>query len=447
MMKQNVQRGIETRLAAAARAVLAQYHPKIIAITGSVGKTSTKDAIATVLESKFRVRATKGNYNNELGLPLTILGEESQGRSIFGWWKLFRRARKLAQGADQSYPQVLVLEMAMDRPGDLAKLAEIAKPDVSVVTNVGLSHLEFFPSIEAIAEEKATIVRALSQEGIAVLNADDPRTAAMSKLHKGKTMTFGIDKDTEVRAGEMHATDQIPEEALNDPDLARLKHVGVPLGTTFKIEHSGKSVPVRLLRMLGKQQVYAALAAASVGITQGMNLIEISQALLKYVPPLGRMNLIPALKNSIIIDDTYNSSPASSIAALDVLSGIKTRGRRICVLGDMAELGVATEQGHRDVGRHAAHTCDFAVFVGTAMKFAAEEAEINGLVDKRQTHVNDASQVEAVLQPVLQEGDVILVKGSQVMRMERVVKSLMAEPLRAPELVVRQTGLWESRRV
>jgi len=445
-MKQQVQNNLQSRLAEAAKAVLARHKPLIVAITGSVGKTSTKDAVATVLGARGAVRASSGNYNNELGLPLTILGEESPGRSMFGWWKLLRRARALAAGGSESgYPKVVVLEMGMDRPGDLTKLVEIAKPSVSVVTNVGESHLEFFTDVAAIAQEKATIVRALDPSGTAVLNVDNSWTRDMQKLHPGKTITFGIEQEADVRGIEITATDQLPGAVVLDQTMQRLKGLNVPLGTAFKISHAGKTVPVRLPRVLGNQQVYSALAAAAVGIAYGMNLVEISEALLQYVPPKGRMNLLPGIKDTLIIDDTYNASPASTIAALDSLAALKPAGRRIAVLGDMAELGSATEPGHKAVGERAAAACDFAVFVGPKSKLASQAAESAGMVDQRQTHVNDSSQVEAVLQNVLKPGDVVLCKGSQVVRMERAVKALMAEPERANDLLVRQTGVWENR--
>lgn len=447
-MQRQFQVKLEQQLAEAARAVLARYKPVVVAVTGSVGKTSTKDAIAAVLGTHETVRASQGNYNNELGLPLTILGEPSPGRSLLGWWRLLRRARTLARGSAGStaehYPAVLVLEMAMDHPGDLAQLVAIAQPSISVVTNVGESHLEFFTSLEAIAKEKATIIEALPASGIAIVNADDPRVSKM-RPHDGTVMTFGIHNEADVRGIGLTATDQLPDKALQDHTLQRLQGLGVPLGTAFKISYKGQTVPVRLPRVLGTQQVYSALAAAAVGLARGRNLVEISQALLEFVPPLGRMNLIPGLKDSLIIDDTYNASPASTSAALDVLAELKPQGRRIAILGDMAELGAATESGHQAVGKRAATACDFAIFVGPKMKFAALAAEQVGLIDQRQTHVNDASQVEAVLQTVMRAGDVLLVKGSQVMRMERVVKSLMAEPERADQLLVRQTGLWENR--
>ena len=435
-----MQQALQEKLATQAAAVLARYQPTIVAVTGSVGKTSTKEAIACVLRPGRDVRATSGNYNNELGVPLTILGEESPGRSVFGWWGVLRRARRLARGG-HAYPKTLVLEMAMDRPGDLAKLVAFAKPSVAVVTDVSESHLEFFSSIEAIAEEKSTIVRALGANGVAVLNADNHWTAAMRKQHTGRTLTFGIKQAADLHAEEIGTTDQLPPSAVS-PDLEALKSLGLPLGTTFKLAYKGQHVPVRLPRVLGNQQVYAALAAAAVAVSQGRNLVQVGEALLGYVPPRGRMNLIPGEKQTLIIDDTYNASPVSTIAALEVLGTLKPRGRRIAVLGDMAELGRASEAGHREVGKHVAHTADFAVFVGDKMALAAQAAEQAGMTDERHTEVHDSRQVEAVLESVMSQGDVVLVKGSQVARMERVVKALMAEPERSGDLLVRQYGDW-----
>lgn len=435
-----LKRSLQTRLATRARAVLERYHPTVVAVTGSVGKTSTKEAIATVLKALGDVRASSGNYNNELGVPLTIIGVASPGRSLLGWWRVMASARHLARGGS-TYPKTLVLEMGADRPGDLAALVAFAKPSVSVVTDVSESHLEYFSSIDAIAKEKSTIVQALGEGGLAVLNADNHWTAAMRKLHTGQTLTYGITQTADVRAEQITPTNQLPATALQ-PDAVALQATGVPLGTTFRISYKGQTVPVWLPRVLGMQQVYAALAAAAVGVSQGCNLVQIGEALLGYVPPRGRMNLVTGVKHTLLIDDTYNASTVSAIAALEVLGGLKPRGRRIAVLGDMAELGRASEAGHREVGRHAAHTCDFAVFVGPKMKLAAEAAEAAGLLDEQHTEVLDSRQVEAVLQPVIQSGDIVLIKGSQSARMERVTKALMAEPERAAQLLVRQYGDW-----
>lgn len=441
-LKLQVQKRIQDKLANAARTVLAAHKPFVIGITGSVGKTSTKEAVATVLAAHEEVLASKGNYNNELGVPLTVLDERSPRKKLFGWWALLRRSKKLAN-PEAEYPKALVLEMAMDRPGDLAKLVEIAKPNLSIVTNVGETHLEFFKSIEAIAEEKATLVTELGPDGIAVLNVDNQWTRQMQKLHSGRTVTFGIDNDADVRAENVRSTSELPEGSQADATLRKLRGLNVPLGTVFELTYKGQRINVTLVGMLGVQQVYSALAAAAVGLERGMSLEEIAKALTQFIPPKGRMNLIPGIKDSLIIDDSYNAAPASTIAALDVLGSLKPSGRRVAVLGDMAELGVATESGHKQVGEHAARTCDFAVFVGPKSKFAAAAAEAAGLVDERQTHVMEARQVEGVLQKVLRAGDVVLIKGSQSIRVDRAVKALMAEPERAKELLVRQSEGWE----
>jgi len=439
-MKQKIQKRIEQKLALLASQVLERHQPKIVAVTGSVGKTSAKDAIATVLGSKYSVRASSGNYNNELGLPLTILGEESPGRSVFGWWRLMSRARRVASGGDD-YPQVLVLEMGADRPGDIANLTKIAPPDVAVVTQVSESHLEFFDSVDAIANEKSQVVRALKSDGVAVLNVDNDLSARMRQHSSGTTMTFGTSQ-ADVQAGEANVLTDISESNIPNTNVDALKHAGLPLGTKIEVTHGGKSAQVVLPGALGKQHVYAVLAGIAVGIALDVSLDQAAGTLMSYVPPRGRMNMISGLKDSLLIDDTYNASIASTIAALETLGSMPVKGRRIAILGDMAELGAATETGHRDVGKHAAHTCDFAIFVGPKMKFAAAAAEEAGLVDEKQTHVNDSRQVENVIQPMINAGDVLLIKGSQSVRMERAVKALMSDPLRAEALLVRQGPEW-----
>ncbi len=435
-LKGNYKKKIEQRLAAVAKDVLEQYKPEIISITGSVGKSSTKQALKTVLSHKFSVRANKQNYNTEWGVPLTILDEKSPERSLFNWWRLFGRAKKMAQGGAEEYPKMLVLEMGMDRPGDIAKLVDIAKPDVAVVTNVSGSHQEFFESLEAIAQEKSTLVKALSPDGIAVANADNQLARQIGQAHPGKTLLYGLSEDADIRAIDIRPVTVLPESDKRDPELDFLQRAGAPVGLGFNIVYNNESVPVVLPRVLGVTHVSAALAAAAVGLIKGMSLAQIAEALIGYEPVVGRMSLIAGIKDTAIIDDTYNASPESTMAALDALNSAGARGRKIAILGDMAELGAATEEGHRQVGIKAAEVADFAIFVGPKMQFAAGAAEEAGLVDDRQTQVQDARQVEAIIQSTLRAGDMVLIKGSRVMKMEQITKNLMATPNRAKTLLV-----------
>lgn len=443
-----------------ARLVLRKYKPLIIGITGSVGKTSSKDAVYAVLSSKFSVRASAKNYNNELGVPLTIIGASAPGKSPVKWcviffhavWRLCARVR---------YPAILVLEMGADHPKDIAKLVALAPPRVGVVTAVAPVHTEFFGNLKRVAVEKRRLVEAVSKEGTVVLNVDDEIVRSFSEYADGDIITYGIkNQEAEFRAVEIVEYLENGTWIATDVDgRPRITELG---GVHFKVLHGGSAVPIHLSNVLGHSHVYAALAAAAVGNAIKMNMVEISNALLQYAPPSGRMRLISGVKYTLLIDDTYNASPRAAIAALeslghlpDVARGFMLRSGgtqdavlhdpiRYAVLADMRELGQYTESGHREVGRAAAASADVVIGVGVSAQWIVDEAIKSGVSPDRVFHFHSLEDgLEHFLQERIKPGDVILIKGSQGMRMERLVKGLMAEPLRAKELLCRQGKEWE----
>lgn len=428
-MKQFFKKFIQKILRLLAKAILKKYRPDIIGVTGSIGKTSTKEAIFTVLAQKFNVRRNIKNYNNEIGLPLTIIGASSGGRSFWGWLGVLIKAVVLLIWKEKSYPKILVLEMAVDRLGDMKYLTDLAPCRVGVVTYVGSVHLEFFKNIEAIQKEKAVMVSHLVENGWAVLNADNQYTAAMVKLTKGKILTFGLQNEqADIRAREI---------IFSQSD-------GRPAGLSFKLSYHGNIVPIFLPNILGEHLIYAALAAASLGIIYNINLVEISEALRLFVAPKGRMNLIDGIKDTHIIDDTYNASPDSTIAALNTLGRVETTGKKFAVLGDILELGEYTAEAHRQVGEAVVkNKIDVLITVGERSRTIATEAERLGMDSDNVFTFSDVERAGRFLQDRINQGDFILVKGSQGMRMEKVVLEIMAEPLRAKELLVRQDKPWE----
>ncbi|TSC52868.1 MAG: UDP-N-acetylmuramoyl-tripeptide--D-alanyl-D-alanine ligase [Parcubacteria group bacterium LiPW_72] len=420
-------------LALFARKILKKHRPKIVAVTGSVGKTSAKDAIYTVLAAAFpgRVRKSAENYNNELGVPFAIIGVKAPARNIGAWFNVLGQALRLVLSKTKSYPEILVLEMAADRPGDIGYLVNIARPDVAVVTAVGPSHLEFFASLEAIRDEKEKLVKGVAADGLVVLNRDDLRVAEM----KGRSpiLKYGLLKDEE----------RPLREEIVASDIRVISNQG---GLGFKLNYKGNSVPVHLPKVLGRHQIYAALAAAAAGIHFKMNLIKISESLKHFQTPPGRMRMLPGIKNSLIIDDTYNAAPVSTIAALRTLAEVAPAGRRrVAILGDMLELGAETEKGHREVGRVARSMADLLITVGDRANFASDEARRAGMSEERIIEYNYTDEVLEDIENILKPNDVILVKGSQAMRMEKIVKDIMLEPLRAVELLVRQNEEWQKR--
>lgn len=429
-------------LAVLAKAAIWKYNPIIVGITGSAGKTSTKEAIFAVLKKKYRTRASEKNYNNEIGLPLTILGIPHYGRNIFAWCSALCRVMFRIVLRQRKYPEVLVLEYGIDRPGNMDYLLSLVRPKIAVVTAIGdiPAHIEFFKDTEELIEEKAKLVAALPADGMAVLNHDDYAVFDMNEKTKARVVTFGVEEHAEIRITNYEL------RITRDPELS-----DTPEGIAFKIEYDGKVVPIRLSGSLGLAPVYAATAAAAVGLSLGLNLVEISEALQEYTSPPGRLRLLKGIKNSFILDDTYNASPESMRVALETLKNIPGK-RKIAVLGDMLEIEKYTEQAHRAVGDQIAKFVDLLFTVGPRAKFIADEAMTRGLEkNARQLEVDqifkfdDSLSAGRALDALIQPGDLILVKGSQAMRMEKATEEIMAHPEKADELLVRQDKHWKKK--
>ncbi len=424
---------LEKMLRGMAVLVLKKYNPKIISVTGSVGKTSTKEAIYAVMASKFRVRKTEKNYNNEIGLPLTIIGAESGEDSLFGWGRVLLKWLWVVL-APIEYPEMLVLEMGADKPGDIEYLTSFVTSNAGVITDFSSSHIEFFKTIEGVAKEKSVLVKKLSASGLAVLNVDNPHVAKLESQLKCNVVTFGF-----VPEAQMRATDFSFSYVGEKQDLR---------GLSFKLNYKGTTLPVRLNNILAKHQIYSALAAVAVGTGFGINLVEAAAALENFSLPGGRMNLILGMHKSYIIDDTYNASPVSVAAALNALGEIaassKQVARKIVVLGDMLELGEEEEERHREIGRKIMEVgCDFFVAVGGRMRLAGEELIQAGFAEEKVFYFASPMEVGKKMKELVAEGDYILVKGSQGMRMEKVVEELMQNPQEELKMLCRQNKHWK----
>jgi UDP-N-acetylmuramoyl-tripeptide--D-alanyl-D-alanine ligase len=355
----------------------------IVAVTGSNGKTTTKELAAGVLATRGPVLKPERSFNNQWGLPLTLLqlGPEHQAA---------------------------MLEIGSNAPGEVAALAALAAPTVGIVTTVAAVHTEFLGSLDGVREEKAGLVRALTADGVAVLNADDPRVAGMARDTRARVVTYG-------RAGTAHV------RAVGEP-------VDDERGLTFTLETGGQRQDVTL-GLAGRHNVTNALAAAAAGVALGFSLADIARGLGGVRPVAGRCVWRQAGRVAIL-DDTYNASPVSVKAALDTAQAHR-RGRRvIVVLGDMLELGAITDDAHREVGRAvAALPADEFIGVGRAMQFAVEAAKEAGLAEAR--HLTTFEDTVAHLLKRLTADDLVLVKGSRGMRMERVVDALVARLARS----------------
>jgi len=418
-----------------------RFQPVIIAVTGSVGKTSTKEAISAALGKKFFVRAASGNLNNELGVPLTILGDFAReyytdGPTIWFWLKVIAKS---AAGLIKSgkYPKILVLEYGADRPGDIRKLVSDFKPHISVLTSIGEipPHVEFFESPEALTREKSAIVTSLGKDDFAILNADDDRVL---KIIRGatlagegrppleaKVLTYGFNKTADILISELGIS-------VNDENI--------PQGINFRLGYGGLVAPVAIHGSLGYSHAFAAAAGAAVGLTLGMSLAEVCRDLGAYRGANGRLKILKGVKNSIIIDDTYNSSPAAAKLALETLKHLPAE-RKVAILGDMLELGEFTETAHREIGEIAGRTARFLITVGARAKFMADAAVIELGQDKVVSYDSVGEAGEKIIE-LIKPKDVILVKGSQGMRLEKIVAEIMTEQDKKSELLVRQSKKW-----
>ena len=416
--------------------VLKKYKPKVVGITGSVGKTGTKEAVAQVLSQHFTVRKSSKSFNSELGVPLTILDCDNAWYSLSGWIKNILEGFSLLLFRSP-YPEWLVLEVGVDRPGDIHNLVKHVKFDIAIITRLPEIpvHLEFFKSSEALINEKLLLARSVSPLGTVILNHDDVKIMSAVNELKAKVITYGWDEKATVRA----SNDKIMYHDEN-------KESGkIPDGLLLRVDYEGNTMPFRIKGLLARHQLYGVLAAIGAGVSQGINLVDIASALEKLPASPGRFNLLPGIKQTLIIDDSYNSSPAALESALDVLDEIETTGRKIVVLGDMMELGAKTIEAHRAAGVQVAKVCDDLITVGIRAKFIAEAAEEKKMSQKKMAHFDTAEEASLALQELIKPHDIILIKGSQFVRLEKVVEEIILHPEDKEKLLVRQEPQWKNK--
>lgn len=432
-MKSFLRKIVVMILTAEAQLLLHRKNPKIIAVTGSAGKTSTKDAIFCVLSENGRfVRKSEKSYNSELGVPLTILGLES------GWGSPWRWLLNIVYGfaaaiTRNPYPEWLVLEVGADRPGDIRTIAKWLRPNIAVITSIPdiPVHVEYFNSPYALANEKKRLAEHLRHDGILIINGDDTHTRRIQQEFEQISVTFGFEG----------------HNAFVASDVGIQYEDKKPTGMHLYVEHSGSRISVTVLGALGKPRVYSALAALAVAEACGVALESAAHALTKWEPPPGRMRLLDGIRGSIILDDTYNSSPAAALSALDTLKEIKGAKGRIAILGDMLELGRFSNAAHKQVGQHVKKCADMLITVGFRAKQIGEAALDSGMPESNIRPYEQGESVRAgkEIEPELEEGTIVLIKGSQSMRMEKTVFELMNEPQRAEELLVRMDPDWKER--
>jgi UDP-N-acetylmuramoyl-tripeptide--D-alanyl-D-alanine ligase len=364
-----------TALQASAKAWRARFSTEVIGITGSVGKTSTKELTHAVLSDRYRTFKSPGNRNSILGLPL----------ALFDLQKTDEKA---------------VLEMGMYTMGEIATLCDMTSPKVGVVTLVAPVHLERAGSLENITKAKQELVEALPANGTAILNQDDARVMSMVDHTKARIFTYGLSDAADLWAN------NIRSKGLD--------------GVRFTLHHEGESLVVQV-PLLGRHSVHTSLRAAAVGLVEGLTWDEILHGLRNTTVQL-RLVTVPGPKNSLIIDDSYNASPDSVLAALNLMHDLD--GRSVAVLGDMLELGHLEEIAHRQVGRRVAEVAKLLITVGQRARWIGQEAIASGLPKDNVIMVDDAAAAVPILEDLIEENDSVLVKGSLGMHMDQIINAI-----------------------
>ena len=430
-MRQTFKKILVFILTLIAKGIIKRHDPTIVAITGSVGKTSTKDAIYEVLRREGSVRRSEKSFNSELGVPLSIIGAQNAWDSPLGWIKVIFQGIGQIFTPKGHFPKTLVLEVGADRPGDIRTIAAWLRPHVVVITRLPdvPVHIEFFPTVESLVEEKMSLAKGARKDGTIVLNTDDQRILAAKEKLPFKTVTFGT---TGARTTLIASNVQVMAPS---PTSAG--------GLAFKLNFEGKSFPVNLPKIYTESFLTVSLAALGVAYALGVNMLNAIAAIADYDTPPGRAHLLPGANDTILIDDTYNSSPAAAEAGLTMLKDLPFGKRKIAILGDMLELGKHTSDEHKKIGVYAKKCATILITVGMRSKETAAAARDAGM--KKVYEVDTAVEAAEMMQNLSHTGDVIFIKGSQGMRMERVVKALMAEPDEAKDVLVRQDAEWKKK--
>lgn len=361
-----------------ARSWRAKLNLEVVGITGSVGKSTTKEAVADVLEQRYRTLRNEGNLNNEIGLPLSVL-----------------RATEQHERA--------VLEMGFYVPGEIAFLCEIARPRIGIVTNIGTVHAERAGTQDAIKRGKAELIQALPKDGVAILNYDDERVRSMAQDSQARVFFYG-------------------REDKADLWVDHIEGLGLE-GMRFRLHYRGEDIPMQI-PALGTPAVDTALRAVAAGLAEGLTWEEIRRGLLSGRAQL-RMTAAHNVRGALILDDTYNAAPESTLAALNLLADIQ--GRRIAILGDMLELGPYEEEGHVQVGKRAAKVAERLFTVGTRAGIIARTARQEGMPAECISEYADSRQAAEELKTHFTKGDVVLVKGSHGVHMETIIAALEGE--------------------
>ncbi len=403
--------------------IIKKYQPLIIAVTGSVGKTSTKDGIYTSFSNLFSMEKSVGNLNTEFGAPLVFFKVNKSGENLKEWILIILKGVWLLFKKNKNYPKIIVVELAADKPGDMGYFAKFIWPDIVVVTAIGdvPVHIEFYKSPGEVAQEKEKIVKALKSEGVAILNYDDPH---VSKMKAKEKITFGFKDGADVLIKKFET------KSFN--------------GSSLILEYKKQEFPLFLSCCIGDSFAYIAASIFAVGVALGINLEKISEMIEKIRPVKGRLMVIKGIKETMILDGSYNASPSSTMSALRTLREIEGK-RKIAVLGDMLELGKFSVEEHKKIGKFAKEVADYIITIGTWSEEVKKAAIQDNLKRENVFAFKNTESAIKKIEEIICKGDVILVKGSQGVRTEKIVFSIMRDPERAEDLLVRQSTFWKRK--
>ena len=418
-MKNTVLKFIYSVLRRYAKKVILRHKPRVIAITGSVGKTTTKESVAYVLKGSFgdQVRSTHGNLNAEIGIPLTILGYTKTPSKIawpiiliFAWFRTFSK----------NYPKYLVLEMGVEHPGDLEYFGSIVKPEIGIITATTVAHVANFKDVSEMQSEKVKMSQILEKNGLLIYNLDDD---FLSKQNFKNAISYSIKKEkSDCRASNINLSEN---------------------GMDFSIDYKNEKINLKS-KLLGEHLVYADLAAYCIGKYFGISNEKIVLSLEKRNPIAGRMNLLNGRDGIKIIDDTYNSNPASARAALDTLADINyASGRKVAIIGNMNELGGMEKKSHIELAKYAKRKFDLVVFSGQNAKVMYDTYG-----DKKTSKkYNNRREIISDLNQIIKPNDLVLIKASQNKNFfEEITKELLENKNEAKNILVRQDKFWQKKK-
>ncbi len=412
-----------------AKITLWRYRPLIIAVVGSTGKSSTKEAIYYALKNNFSVARSFANLNTEIGVPLTIIQGQDARTNLGLWLRNIFHTFGLVLIKQKNYPKIWVLEMSEDHPHLISYLAQLSRPKIGVISWIGEMpvHQSFYSHPKVLQEEIQSLVKYLSQDGTAVLNYDNSLALAAKEKAQTKVITYGFNKGAEVKISDY--------SLIIDKDFRKI-------GMNLRLEYQGSYVPLKLRGVFGQAQAYALAAGVAVGLALGLNLIQITEGLRNYKVLKARTNFLSGLKNTWILEDSYNSNPDALKMALAIYhdivihlqqENIYSVKRRVLVIGDMRELGSESDEAHRKIAPVIIENADLLIAIGEKMKLTVEECQNLGFPKNNIYWFENSIEAGKKARELIRAGDLFLVKGSRGIHLEQVSLAIMQEPEKARE--------------